>query len=323
MPSPFPRRPLHLVGAPLEVGGSQLGTVMGPAGLRTAGLEATLESLGHQVVDSGDLTPIPSAAESSDLEKVGRNASAIQPWLLELSESGYRSLVSGHLPIFLGGDHSLSMGTVNGAARYCATTNRELFVLWLDAHADFNTPSTSPSGNLHGMPLAMLCGEPGFEPLCSEDGSAVKSGVLDPKNLHLFGIRSVDEGERSLLEERGVETTDMRCLDEQGVALPLSRWLEHIRRRGGALHVSLDVDFLDPGLAPGSGTLVPGGASYREAHLVMEMLHDSGLLLSLDVAELNPYLDVRGQSARVLVDLVASLFGRRITHRSPSRVNVA
>jgi arginase len=191
-----------------------------------------------------------------------------------------------------------------------------LFVLWLDAHADFNTPETSPSGNIHGMPVAMLCREPGLDAIMGE----VERVSVKPANIHLFGIRSVDRAERALLTARGIHVIDMRLIDEFGVVAPLKAILEEIRARDGVLHVSLDVDFLDPSLAPGVGTAVSGGATFREAHLIMEMLHDSGLVGSLDIVELNPFLDERGKSARLLVDLACSLFGRRIVDRPQIQV---
>jgi arginase len=220
-------------------------------------------------------------------------------------------MADGALPIFLGGDHSLAMGTVNGVARYWAERDRELFVLWLDAHSDFNTPATSPTGNMHGMPVALLCGESGLEAVLGDE----PRGPIKPENLHLFGIRSVDQAERELVAKRGLQVADMRMIDEFGTAVLIRRILDRVAARDGVLHVSLDIDFLDPAIAPGVGTTVPGGASYREAHLIMEMLYDSGLVASLDVTELNPFLDVRGKSAIVLVELVASLFGRQIMDR--------
>ncbi|WP_246685712.1 arginase, partial [Methylobacterium sp. WL103] len=226
-------------------------------------------------------------------------------WTRALARRVEAALYAGDLPVVLGGDHSLSLGTVEGAMRHCARTGRPLFVLWLDAHADFNTPETSPSGNLHGMPLAALCGEPGLSDLFADPGRP----ALDPTRVHLFGLRSIDAGERALVAARNVEVTDMRHIDEFGVVAPLRRSLERVAAASGHLHVSFDIDFLDPGLAPAVGTTVPGGATFREAHLIMEMLHDSGLVGSLDVVELNPFLDERGRSARVLVELVASLFG--------------
>ena len=193
----------------------------------------------------------------------------------------------------LGGDHSLAMGSIGGVARHAAEAGRELFVLWLDAHSDFNTPLTSPSGNMHGMSLAMLCREPGLEGVFGDE----PHGFIDPSRLHLFGIRSIDSGERRLLQDRGVDVVDMRRLDEDGFAVSIRRIIDRVRARNGLLHVSLDVDFLDPTIAPGVGTAVPGGATYREAHLVMELLYESGLKPSLDLVELNPFLDERGKSA--------------------------
>jgi arginase len=214
----------------------------------------------------------------------------------------------GRLPVVLGGDHSLAMGSVSGIARHAAETGRKLFVLWLDAHSDYNTPRTSPSGNMHGMPVAMLSGELGFDDVLGGDPQR----RVDPACIHLFGIRSIDADERRLLQARGVDVVDMRRLDEDGFALSIRRVIERVRAADGLLHLSLDVDFLDPAIAPGVGTAVPGGATYREAHLVMELLYESGLSPSLDLVELNPFLDERGKSALLLVDLAASLFGRQV-----------
>ena len=294
---------IAILGAPTEVGTSEPGSVMGPAALRTAGLVRTLRDLGHAVADHGDVVPDGPA------EAVGKPA--VAAWTRALARRVEAALDADDLPVVVGGDHSLSLGTVEGAMRHCARTGRPLFVLWLDAHADFNTPETSPSGNLHGMPLAALCGEPGLSDLFADPGRP----ALDPTHVHLFGLRSIDAGERALVAARNVEVTDMRHIDEFGVVAPLRRSLERVAAASGHLHVSFDIDFLDPGLAPAVGTTVPGGATFREAHLIMEMLHDSGLVGSLDVVELNPFLDERGRSARVLVELVASLFGRRILDR--------
>jgi arginase len=200
------------------------------------------------------------------------------------------------------------MGSISGVARHAAEAGRELFVLWLDAHSDFNTPLTSPSGNMHGMSAAMLSREPGLEEVFGDELHA----FIDPGRLHLFGIRSIDSGERRLLQDRGVDVVDMRRLDEDGFAVSIRRIIDRVKARDGLLHVSLDVDFLDPAIAPGVGTAVPGGATYREAHLVMELLYESGLSPSLDLVELNPFLDERGKSALLLVDLTASLFGRQV-----------
>lgn len=298
---------IALIGAPIEVGTSEPGALMGPAALRTAGLVRTLRDLGHTVEDRGDVAPADLAPGASGLP-------AVAAWAQALSETVEAALDEGAVPLAAGGDHSLSLGSVDGAMRHCARTGRRLAVLWLDAHADFNTPETSPSGNLHGMPLAALCGEPGFSGLFRQPAPP----PLDPERVHLFGLRSVDAGERALVRARKVGVTDMRAIDEFGVVAPLRRVLERAAAEDAHLHVSLDIDFLDPAIAPAVGTAVPGGATFREAHLIMEMLHDCGMVRSLDVVELNPFLDERGRSARVLVELVASLFGRRILDRPSS-----
>ena len=298
-----------LIGVPVQAGTHQPGCIMGPAALRTAGLASQLIDLGHTVVDHGDIDP--GIAPALEPVPTLRNMADVTAWTRAISTRVAGAMAAGEMPVVLGGDHSLSMGSVDGVARHCGAAGRELFVLWLDAHADFNTPETTPSGNMHGMPLAALCGEPGLESVFAEPGPA----RVEPGNVHLFGVRSVDRGERALLGRRGVQVVDMRLIDEFGVAVPLRRILERVAARNGFLHVSLDVDFLDPSVAPGVGTTVPGGATYREAHLIMEMIHDSGLMGSLDVVELNPFLDERGRSALVLVDLVASLFGRRVMDR--------
>ncbi len=222
------------------------------------------------------------------------------------------ALDAGALPLTAGGDHSLSLGSVDGVMRHCARRGQPVFVLWLDAHADFNTPATSPSAT------STACRSP---PCAASRASRRSSPSRPPAPLppaavvHLFGLRSIDAGERALVTARRVGVTDMRTIDEFGVVAPLRQVLDRVAARGAHLHVSLDIDFLDPSIAPAVGTTVPGGATLREAHLIMEMLHDSGLVRSLDVVELNPFLDERGRSARVLVELVASLFGRRILDR--------
>jgi arginase len=304
---------LALIGAPIELGAGRRGCAMGPAALRTAEIAEALRDLGFAVEDFGDVAPRAPDAALSISAPVGQanHLYEIAAFARALSERVREAMAQGALPIILGGDHALSMGSVNGVATHCRDSGRELFVLWLDAHADFNTPETSPSGNVHGMPVAMLCREAGFDAIMGD----TERVSVKPANIHLFGIRSVDRAERALLAARGIHVVDMRLIDEFGVVAPLKAILAEIRARNGALHVSLDVDFLDPALAPGVGTAVPGGATFREAHLIMEMLHDSGLVGSLDIVELNPFLDERGKSASLLVDLACSLFGRRIVDR--------
>ncbi|MBZ9654731.1 arginase [Phyllobacterium lublinensis] len=304
----LPKQKLTIIGAPIEEGAGRLGALMGPAALRTAGLIRTLEELGHPVEDRGDLRLPKQLPVVPTVAGLAHHIERIAAWSRMLSAETYDAMSKGTFPVILGGDHSLSMGSVTGVARYCEEHNRELFVLWLDAHSDFNTPATSPSGNMHGMSAALLCGEPGLEGVFGDE----PKGFVKPENLHLFGIRSIDSTERILLRERGIDVIDMRKIDEFGVAKLMRGIIERVQKANGVLHVSFDVDFIDPSLAPGVGTTVPGGATFREAHLIMELLHDSGVVGSLDVVELNPFLDERGKSALLLVDLVASIFGRQI-----------
>ena len=300
-----------MLGAPIDIGASQRGTLMGPAALRTAGLLTVLEGLGFEVEDHGDLS-IGEVLELTDAPPdKATHYREIQRWSRALSRSAYKLAQSGSIAIFLGGDHTLSMGSINGVARHWHEVGRELFVIWLDAHADYNTPATTMTGNMHGMSAAFLCGEPGLNGLLGEEPRV----SIDPDRLELFGIRSVDRLEKDLLRDRRIRVADMRQIDEFGVGVLVRRIIDKVKARDGVLHASFDVDFLDPNLAPGVGTTVPGGATYREAHLVMEMLHDSGLVRSADIVELNPFLDERGRTARTTVELIGSLFGQQITDR--------
>jgi arginase len=304
-------RRIAVLGAPIDIGASQRGTLMGPAALRTAGLLTVLEGLGWVVMDHGDIS-ISDVAEPIDaVPDNAKQYREIQRWARALSARAYELVQSGAIPIFLGGDHTLSMGSVNGIARHCREAGRELFVLWLDAHPDYNTPATTQSGNMHGMSAAFLCGESGLDRLLGEEPRS----PIEPDRLELFGIRSIDKLEKEMLRHRRISVADMRAIDEFGVGVLIRRVIDKVRACGGVLHVSFDVDFLDPSLAPGVGTTVPGGATYREAHLVMEMLHSSGLVQSVDVVELNPFLDERGRTARTTVELIGSLFGQQITDR--------
>jgi arginase len=304
-------RRIAVLGAPIDIGASQLGTLMGPAALRTAGLLTVLDGLGFEVKDHGDVS-IGDVAELTDVPPdTAKHYREIQRWTRALSARSYELARSGAVPIFLGGDHTLSMGSVNGIARHCKEVGRELFVIWLDAHADYNTPATTLSGNMHGMSAAFLCGEPGLDGLLGDEPRS----SIDIDQLELFGTRSIDKMENELLRNRRISVADMRQIDEFGVGVLIRRVIDKVQARHGVLHVSFDVDFLDPSLAPGVGTTVPGGATYREAHLVMEMLHDSGLVRSVDIVELNPFLDERGRTARTAVELIGSLFGQQITDR--------
>ena len=300
---------ITIFGAPVALGAGLPGCAMGPEAMRISGLQEVLEGLGHAVEDGGDIAM--SVAGDIALAGNARNAANVVGWTRALEAVAFESLQRGRLPIFMGGDHALAMGTVSGVARHAQTQGRPICVLWLDAHADFNTPQTSQSGNMHGMPVAFFCGEPGFDGILPAGRP-----VVDPANVFMVGIRSVDDRERELIAARGVHVLDMRAIDEFGTAAIMRRVLQRVEAMGAMLHVSLDVDFLDPMIAPGVGTTVSGGANLREAHLIMEMLCESGLVTSMDMAELNPYLDERGKSARLLTDLTASLFGRKVLDKS-------
>jgi arginase len=301
----------RLIGVPLQDGASQRGCEMGPSAFRTAGLVEALAELGHEVSDLGNVTPPPIAPMRHPNPAV-HHLPEIAGWIQVLTDIAHRESGEG-MPIFLGGDHALSAGSVAGLARRAAEQNRPLFVLWLDAHTDLHTLETTTSGNLHGVPIAYLTGKPGFDGYFPTNAHPV-----DPANVCMIGIRSADPAERAALAESPITVHDMRAIDEHGIAVLLSQFIERVKAANGLLHVSLDVDFLEPDIAPAVGTTVPGGATFREAHLVMEMLHDSGLVSSLDLVELNPFLDVRGRTARLMVDLTASLMGRVVLDR-PTR----
>lgn len=298
-----------LVGAPVDSGKRRTGCLMGPDAYRTAGLAEALRDLGHKVEDIGNLEPASYIPDTSDSRLHAPNQSI--GWTHRLIRVAEQSMQRG-TPIFLGGDHSLSLGTVAGVANYAATQGRPQFVLWLDAHSDFHTPETTASGNLHGTPLGYVTGRPGF------GGFPAITNPVPQDNICIIGLRSVDGPERAALQDTAIHRHDMREIDETGIARPLAAFLERVVAADAMLHVSLDVDFLDPSIAPAVGTTVPGGATIREGHLVMEMLHDSERMTSLDLVELNPFLDERGRTAQVMVDLAASAMGRRVFDR-PTR----
>ena len=306
------RQSIVLVGAPVDVGGAQRGCLMGPDGLRVAGLAGALGELGHSVEDRGNLSIGPQA-EAAHANRAIHHLSECAAWIEALSAAAFEGAGGGRTAIFLGGDHLMSAGTVAGVAARAREEGRPQFVLWLDAHTDFHDLTTTESGNLHGTPVAYFTGQPGFGQHFPPLAAAVP-----PENVTMLGIRSVDPAERDRVVEAGLDIADMRTIDEEGIARPLARFLDRVASCKGRLHVSFDVDFIDPSIAPAVGTTVPGGASFREAHLVCEMLHDSGLVASLDLAEINPFLDERGRTAKLMVDLVASLFGKRVMDR-PTR----
>jgi len=297
-----------LVGAPVDSGKDRKGCIMGPDAYRTARLPETLTQLGHTVTDIGNVTP-----DTNDIPEHDHLIALPQTvgWTTALNTAAQDAAARG-MPIFLGGDHALALGTVPGIAAHAARENRPLFVLWLDAHSDFHTPQTTSSGNLHGTPMAYLTGQTGFDAFPSV------AHPVPTENICMIGLRSVDPAEHEALADKNMSLADMRAIDEGGIRAPLADFLDKVKAADGLLHVSLDVDFLDPDIAPAVGTTVPGGATLREAHLVMELLHDSGRVTSLDLVELNPFLDDRGRTASLMVDLTASLMGRRVFDR-PTR----
>ncbi len=297
-----------LVGAPVDSGKDRKGCIMGPDAYRTAQLAETLADLGHRTVDIGNIAP-----DENDIPDHNHLIALPQTvgWTTALNRAAQDAADRG-MPIFMGGDHALALGTVTGLAAHAARENRPLFVLWLDAHSDFHTPLSTQSGNLHGTPVAYFTGQYGFD-----DFPAVPNPV-PTENICMIGLRSVDPAEHAALANTDMSLADMRAIDEGGIRAPLTEFLKKVVAANGLLHVSLDVDFLDPDIAPGVGTTVPGGATLREAHLVMELLHDSGRVTSLDLVELNPFLDDRGRTASLMVDLTASLMGRRVFDR-PTR----
>ena len=295
-----------LIGAPVDSGKHRKGCVMGPDAYRTANLPQVLSDLGYDVTDLGNLTAVAATAEN-----VPDNPTELSQtigWTNQLAEAGVAAFKDG-IPIFLGGDHALSLGSGLAAARHAQHCSRPLYILWLDAHSDFHTPETTMSGNLHGTPLAYLTGRNGFSGFPQNDAPVPDHQVC------ILGLRSVDQAEKNALQQSEIQFYDMRAIDEQGIKRPLQSFLDQVKANNGLLHVSLDVDFLDPSVAPAVGTSVPGGATVREAHLVMEILYDSGLMTSLDLVELNPFLDERGRTAQVMVDLAASALGRRVFDR--------
>ena len=295
-----------LIGAGMDCGKRRQGCVMGPDAYRTAGIAEELSTLGWTVEDRGNIDG-PAWVKDTPSGEVHALAETIV-WTQKLTVAATAAMKQG-FPVFMGGDHALSLGTVAGVAAHAAEQERPLFVLWLDAHPDINTPQTTVSGNLHGTPIAYVTGQDGF------DGFPRLAKPVANENVCFIGLRSVDKPERESIQQSGMTAIDMRQIDEQGIATPLRAFLAKVAEANGMLHVSLDVDFLDPAIAPAVGTTVPGGATFREAHLVMEMLHDCGLVSSLDLVELNPFLDDRGKTASLMVDLTASLFGRRVFDR--------
>jgi len=303
------RQSIRIIGAPTDIGAGHLGGSMGPEALRVAGLEKALVRLGYTVDDRGNLAgpTNPNTPPINGYRHLPENIA----WCSLVRDAVQDSMTNGDFPILMGGDHALAIGTIAGLSNHCRSVGKPLSVLWLDAHADFNTAETTPSGNVHGMPLAIAAGHGPAE----LSGLADVTPMIDPHRIIQVGIRSVDVIEKIKVVESGMDVHDMRRIDENGMRQTMTQVLEKLAALGGHVHVSFDVDFLDPSIAPGVGTTVPGGPTYREAQLCMEMIHDSGLMDSLELMELNPAYDVKNKTAELVVELTKSLFGEQILSR--------
>jgi arginase len=304
----LPPRKIKVIGVPLDLGASRRGVDMGPSAVRVAGLEARLESLGHEVRDGGNV--------SVALAETKRPGNQSAHYLKEITETCTRvadmvlkALTEGMTPVILGGDHSVAAGSVSGVSEFYRRQNQNIGLLWIDAHADINTPETSPSGNVHGMPLAALAGL-GPEPMANILGFAPK---VRPENIVLVGVRDIDATEKQNIHRAGVtEVYTMRDIDERGMRAVMEEALRAAGRGTAGYHVSLDMDWIDPEDAPGVGTPVRGGATYREAHLAMEIIADHGRMVSLEVVEVNPVIDEHNRTADLAVELISSAFGKKI-----------
>lgn len=300
-------KPAHLIGVPLDLGGNRRGVDMGPSAIRISGLAEQLATLGVAVVDKGDIpTPLPETKGPGDPSK--RYIKEIARVCQKLHQTAYASLQEGALPIVLGGDHSLGAGSVAATASWLNTQGLAVGLIWVDAHADINSPGTSPSGNVHGMPLAALLGR---EPV--ELGRIAGAGpAIKPEHTVLVGIRNLDEREKEIVRALGIHAFTMKDIDRLGIAEVMDRALAAASAGTGGVHVSFDLDVCDPTIAPGVGTPVKGGLDYREAHFVMEAVAESGRLVALDLVEVNPALDVRNATAELATDLAMSALGKRI-----------
>ena len=298
---------IRIIGVPSDLGASRRGVDMGPSALRIANLGPRLKALGYSVEDIGN---VPVAVRESLSSEQERNhfLNEIVAFAKEVKARTYASVKDARTPLIIGGDHSLSIGSIAGVTQFYAEHKKKIGVIWLDAHGDINTPETSPSGNIHGMPLAHVLGIGSKELLAL----SAKVPMIDPSRTALIGIRDLDPGERNLIRELGVRTFTMRDIDEMGMRAVMQEAIRIASNGTAGFHVSFDVDCMDPSHAPGVGTASRGGFSYREGHLAMEIIHDSGKMLSMDVTEVNPVLDISNQTADLAVEIVLSAFGKRI-----------
>ena len=298
---------VQIIGVPLDLGASRRGTDMGPSAMRIAGLGAAIRELGYKVDREEDI-PAPAMETSAPEDRKARYKPQILEVCTNLADHVKTHLSHGDFPLVIGGDHSIAMGTVAGVSSHYREKNEKIGLLWFDAHGDMNIPGVSPSGNIHGMPLAHLLGK-GDEDLMNIQGFTPK---VDPKNVALIGVRDLDAGERKIIRESGIHAYSMREIDERGIAEVTREALEFVNDGTAGFHLSFDVDGCDPSVIPGSGTLVPGGVNYREAHLLMEYIADDGNLVSMEIVELNPFLDDGNVSAERTLELILSAMGKSI-----------
>ncbi|MGE3802265.1 MAG: arginase [Candidatus Kapaibacterium sp.] len=301
------RPPVHIIGFPMDLGADRRGVDMGPSALRIAEIDNRIRRLGYEVHDEGDVSVSRQEVltlENPKLKYLGQIADSCD----NLAKNVKRVLDEGGFPLVLGGDHSMSIGTIAGVAGHCREQGKRLGVIWIDAHSDINTGDTSPTGNIHGMPVAVSIGV-GVPELTNVGGEFRK---LEPENIVMIGLRSVDLGEKQIIREKNIKTYTMTQVDKLRIDQVVEESIEYLRNRVDHIHVSFDLDSVDPTIVPGVGTPVPGGLTYREAHLAMEIIAERGALSSLEVAEVNPILDTKNQSALFAAELVASAMGKRI-----------
>ena len=303
----MPHSHIAIVGAPLDLGQDRRGVDMGPSAVRVAGLNARLASLGYEVTDLGNI-PAEQAEAAAPGDAHAKYLAQIAAACGLLGERVYRALGGGYLPVVLGGDHSVAVGSVSGVAKAYRERGEKIGLIWLDAHADMNTPESSPSGNIHGMPLACLAGM-GPRELTELLGPGPK---VEPRNAVIVGLRDVDEMEKPYVRESGIRAFTMRDIDERGMRAVMEEAIRIATAGTAGLHLSLDMDFVDPADAPGVGTPVRGGVTYREAHLAMEMICDSGKTIAMEVVEVNPVIDESNRTAALAVELIMSGLGKRI-----------
>ena len=296
---------ISIINVPTDIGANRTGASLGPYALRANGLSQKLVNLGFEIKENDNIS---GPGNSSNLETGLQKLQVAVTWYQSVKDNVYQSLQSDSFPLIIGGDHSVSIGSIAAISKYCEEVNLPLSVLWFDAHTDFNTFDTTPSGNIHGMPAAVIAGL-GHPALLS---IGHKTPLVEPENIYQVGIRSVDATEKWLISESNVQVFDMRLIDEKSVHRIIEHILGEVRKKSAYLHVSFDIDCLDPMIAPGTGTKIPGGLNYREAQLSMEMIHDSGLMQSLDIVELNPLFDIHNQTGIVAMELIESLFGKEI-----------